>query len=417
MTRARKRAANFPPHIDHLQVPKGIYWDASGKGRWFCVDLREGVPGRTTVAGPLARQSELHAIAEQRAGLDAKGTIGRVMAAFEDSTEFRELSAGSRKNYKTSAAHIRKIKVKGNMTLDQLLVDQTDPPLYQRLVELVAKGHPESKPGAGDAVPAQPSKANHLQRYLSRTFNWGRRHGECRTNPAEGIRQAKERKQKKMPTLDAYVAVIRFAHERGQLKPHTEGSVSPYMAPLMEIALQCRLRGIEALTLTDAHATAEGIVSNRRKGSFDNVTRWTPRLRASWQAALDLRKAILAKPKNRTRVTPLLPEDRRVFITESGSPLTKSGLDSAWQRLMAAAMDPETGVITPDQYFTLHGLKHRGITDTKGSKATKRDAAGHKDPRTTDTYDHELQIVEPAQTAGYYGANYGATKNGADDAS
>ncbi|WCE02809.1 integrase [Pseudoxanthomonas sp. JBR18] len=400
--RKRTRADNFPPHVDHLLVPKGIYWDASGSGRWFCIEMREGRPARKTVATRNARLSELHEIAEQRAGKDPKGTIGRVITAFEDSTEFRALATGTQKSYRTSAEHVRRIRMKGNLTMDQLHVDRTEPPMYQRLVELIAKGKPESKPGAGDDVPGQPSKANHLQRYLSRLFNWGRLHGECKTNPAEGVRQAKERRQKKMPALDAYLAVIHFAHERGQLKPHTVGSVSPYLAPLMEIALQCRLRGIEVLTLTDANATDEGIASNRRKGSFDNVTRWTPRLRASWQAALDLRKAVLAKPKNRSLVTPLRPEDRRIFLTESGNPLTKSGLDSAWQRLMAAAMDPDTGIIQPEQYFTLHGLKHRGITDTKGTKAVKRDAAGHKDPRTTDTYDHELQVVEPAATAGLY---------------
>jgi len=34
---------------------------------------------------------------------------------------------------------------------------------------------------------------------------------------------------------------------------------------------------------------------------------------------------------------------------------------------MAAALDSKTGIIQPSQYFTLHGLKHRGITATKGT--------------------------------------------------
>jgi hypothetical protein len=38
----------------------------------------------------------------------------------------------------------------------------------------------------------------------------------------------------------------------------------------------------------------------------------------------------------------------------------------------------ETEVIAPEQRFTLHGLKHRGITDTKGKKAEKKEASGHK---------------------------------------
>lgn len=39
-------------------------------------------------------------------------------------------------------------------------------------------------------------------------------------------------------------------------------------------------------------------------------------------------------------------------------------------------MDAE--VIAREQRFTLHGLKHRGITDTKGKKADKKEASGHK---------------------------------------
>jgi hypothetical protein len=37
----------------------------------------------------------------------------------------------------------------------------------------------------------------------------------------------------------------------------------------------------------------------------------------------------------------------------------------------------EAKVITEEQRFTPHGLKHRGVTDTKGTKADKRQASGH----------------------------------------
>jgi hypothetical protein len=52
-----------------------------------------------------------------------------------------------------------------------------------------------------------------------------------------------------------------------------------------------------------------------------------------------------------------------MFLTESGTPLTKAGLDNAWQDLITAAIEAE--VIAREQRFTLHGLQHRGITDTK----------------------------------------------------
>jgi hypothetical protein len=71
-------------------------------------------------------------------------------------------------------------------------------------------------------------------------------------------------------------------------------------------------------------------------------------------------------------------------------------LDNAWQDLMTAAIDAE--VIPREQRFTLHGLKHRGITDTKGKKAEKKEASGHKTDAMLDLYDHEVAMVEPAQS-------------------
>ncbi|MDR5896344.1 hypothetical protein [Larsenimonas suaedae] len=41
----------------------------------------------------------------------------------------------------------------------------------------------------------------------------------------------------------------------------------------MELAYLCRLRGIEVITLTDANHLAEGVMTNRCKGSRDNIVR------------------------------------------------------------------------------------------------------------------------------------------------
>jgi hypothetical protein len=74
--------------------------------------------------------------------------------------------------------------------------------------------------------------------------------------------------------------------------------------------------------------------------------------------------------------------------------LSGSGLDNAWQDLIHAAMDD--GVIAREQRFTLHGLKHRGVTDTKGSRKRKQTASGHKSEAMVVLYDHDVPVVEPA---------------------
>lgn len=154
------------------------------------------------------------------------------------------------------------------------------------------------------------------------------------------------------------------------------------------------MRGIEVVKLTDAHASDKGLYVARRKGSNDTIVRWTPRLRAAWEAALTHRATVLARESNRGRPIPIRADRRFVIVSESGTPLSKAGLDNAWQDLMHVAM--EAKVIPPEDRFSLHGLKHRGVTDTKGSKRRKKRASGHRTGAALDIYDHDVPIVAPA---------------------
>jgi hypothetical protein len=99
------------------------------------------------------------------------------------------------------------------------------------------------------------------------------------TNPAEGTKQVKQRKRHGMRTRDVYEAVLTFAHERSAVLAHTKGSSTPYLWPLLEIKYLCRMRSIEVVRLTDAHASEQGLYISRAKGSNDNIVKWTPRLK------------------------------------------------------------------------------------------------------------------------------------------
>lgn len=145
-------------------------------------------------------------------------------------------------------------------------------------------------------------------------------------------------------------------------------------------------------SVTDAHFSDEGVASNRRKGSRDNKTLWNDDLRLAHAWLVDYRAK---RMKENDRPWPIRPEERQLLVTESGTPLTKSALDSAWQRMIVAAIEAKT--ITEDQRFSLHGLKHRGITDTAGNIGDKQDAAGRKERKTTLRYTHDLPVVPPPQ--------------------
>lgn len=180
MGRGRKRKHNptIPKHVDKALLPPGIYWDKSGSGCWYVFEPRPdgGPPGRdmkaVTVASARARLSELHDIMEIRRTGTARGTLRWLHAQFKDSTEYRDLSQNSKADYDHHGDEAIAFKTRRGVFGDEQ-VDQLTAPIIQRLIEDIAKGAPESKPGAGDGRLGYPSKANHTLRYLRRLFAWG----------------------------------------------------------------------------------------------------------------------------------------------------------------------------------------------------------------------------------------------------
>lgn len=401
MGRGRKRKLDptIPSHIDQAALPGGLYWDRSGAGRWYVIEPKpEGGTRKVTVASSKARLSELHEILETRGAGAQRGTLDAIWAAFRQSTEYLALASKTQRDYRIHAKVVQDFKTRTG-TFGALRADALTTAIIQRLVEAIAQGKPESAPGAGDGTPGRPAKANHTLRYLSRLLGWGLRFGYCRSNPAIGVRQAPEAskakgaKARKLPAAPAYAAIREMAIDGGQRKPHSLGSCSPYLAHVITLAYSCRLRGIEVLDLTDADVLPVGLLCRRRKGSLTNITAWTPQLKAAVKALQDLRRKAVCKHRGQY-IVPLRAEDRALVYSEDGSPLNKSSLDSAWGRLMDRAI--ATGVITAEQRFTLHGLKHKGVTDTRGTKADKKDASGHVSDKAFTVYDHDFAVVPAA---------------------
>lgn len=218
-------------------------------------------------------------------------------------------------------------------------------------------------------------------------MQWGRNRGYLETNPAQGIEAPVERKQRRLPKPAVMASLIARARELGQLDRGQPGACPEYLSYVMELSYLCRLRGIETVTLSDANELEEGVLTNRRKGSRDNVVRWTP----AWDGA----KAYRAKVWARTKAPmPILAERRFIIISAHGGALQKSSLDTTWQRFITKAI--EAGAIAEADRFALHDLKRRGITDTPGNRADKQEASGHRDGSMMDVYDHSVPIVAPS---------------------
>lgn len=151
------------------------------------------------------------------------------------------------------------------------------------------------------------SKAAHVLRYLRRVLQWGRNRGYLDSNPALGIEAPVERKRRRLPEHLVMEALVDRALAFGRLARNEKGGCPEYLSYVMEIGYLCRLRGIETITLTDAHELAEGIMTNRRKDSRDNIVRWTPRLRAAWEGAKSYRAKVWA---SKSTVIPIRPDRR-----------------------------------------------------------------------------------------------------------
>ena len=81
-------------------------------------------------------------------------------------------------------------------------------------------------------------------------------------------------------------------------------------------------------------------------------------------------------------------QERFLIVNESGYPLTKSALDTAWQRMIRSAIVSQ--VISKEERFSLHGLKHLGITHSDDKRS-----GGHRTEAMRQYYDHELPIYNP----------------------
>jgi site-specific recombinase XerC len=380
MTRGRKRKydPSIPAHIDQKKLPIGCYWDKRDRV-WYTIV--QGIKAkRQKIFNAHAMLSDLHRAMEELHGINRK-SLEWLCEQYHASHVFKALAERTQKDYEAQRQIAISLPTKLGQPLGKLDYARLETHHFQRIVDVVA--------GNGT-----PTKANHLARYLKLIYSWAVRRGFTTSNPVKGVKGAKERKRRRLPPPATMTALIQMAYTGGHLKPHTEGSCPPYLWAVADLAYLCRLRGIEVITLRESHALAEGIKTNRRKGSRDNIVAWTPRLRAAYEWLIARRDFIW---KEKRLPVPIRADDRPIVVAEGGASLKKSSLDSAWQRLIQRAL--RDGVITPDERFSLHDLKRKGVTDTPGTRADKQHASGHKSEEMMDVYDLSVPIVQPSTKA------------------
>lgn len=172
-------------------------------------------------------------------------------------------------------------------------------------------------------------QAKHECRALSAVLSFGRRIGACKKpNPCFGLRLAGSGPRDRYVTNEEFLIVRDLAPEM--------------LGYAMDTALLAGCRKNDIICMERKHITAEGILYEPTKDGKYSLIEWNDELKLTIDGALRL------SPRVR----------QFVFCTQDGKKFTPDGFNTAWQRLMAKAM--ERGL---KERFTFNDLRAKSASD------------------------------------------------------
>jgi integrase len=203
--------------------------------------------------------------------------------------------------------------------------------------------------------------ANRHISYIDSVFCWAIECEKVKHNPAKITKNVEK-------SRDHYVEDVDYYHAMYIPGPD-------YLPFVMELAYLCRARkDIEVLNIKlkddgkHPFVTPDGIYLRRGKGSKTQLIAFTPRLKETVEQAKKLYGISSIH----------LVHDRE------GQRIKKEAIKSAWQRKMVVL---KAAGGTP---FTIHDLKHKGVTDFDGDKAK---ATGDWSAGMRKVYDQSVEII------------------------
>ena len=137
--------------------------------------------------------------------------------------------------------------------------------------------------------------------------------------------------------------------------------MKPFYRAAMEIAYQCRARGIEIANLTHDDILEEGIYIHRTKGSLPEITLWNRRLRCAVNMAQKL-----------SRET----NSHYLFPDSKGQQLTERKFSSRFKDTMRRLV--ESGKLKEEERFTFHDMKAKGVSDHQEQYSGHKTLKGKK---------------------------------------
>jgi len=207
-----------------------------------------------------------------------------------------------------------------------------------------------------------PVRANREKALLSHVYKYAIRWGYAADNPCRLVESNKEKPRDRYVTDDEFWRV------------HDRASAPIQMA--MQIAVATGLRLSDILALDGSNITRDGLLVRPHKTTRSTgrrlLFRWTPELRAILGVRADDHGA---------------GAGGRLVRGVRGQPLTRSGFQSSWQRLMRSLFAKR------EERFTFHDLRAKAGSDSRDGRLL-----GHADQRTLNRhYRRKPEVVEPVE--------------------
>jgi integrase len=212
-----------------------------------------------------------------------------------------------------------------------------------------------------DEYPADTQANRMIQMLKAAWFFAALRIRNLPDNPCAKVPLNSETPRTRYITDDEYKAAHRIASAQR----------TPYLAVMMELAYLLRARVSELLAMERTQLNEEGLLLIRGKGSKDEITLWSERLKRAVDAADKLHPTTIS---------------RYLLHNADASPISMTAYKLAWQRCRQKLI--ESGAMPVDDQFTFHDLKARGITD----HPTKH--GGHKSEKMKAVYDRLPDVIK-----------------------
>jgi len=269
----------------------------------------------------------------------ATRTVRWVLTQYLNSPRFKELAPKTQRSYEDSFNSLTTYPLADGRSFGDAPLEQINKRVIRRFL---------------DHYP-YPVAANRQVALLKAAWRWvEQRYEGIPENPCTGVDANRERPRERYVTDWEYEQML--------------GVVPPWLWVAMELSYLCRGRKSEVLALTRASIQSNGIYLQRAKGSDDEVTLWSERL------------------KEVIRVAAELPGPSEYLVRNRGGRVTKKAFDSAWARAKRKA---GSAVFPPGDGWTFHDIKAKGYSDQR------EQSAGHRSERMHRVYSRKAREVEP----------------------